>query len=418
MTSNIGLVLVSALAACLFFYPRVLHSRPWRATVTPLASIIGSGFLVVAPILAGTFGNAAWMAMLALCAIGYLYGAVIRYNIRYVEPRLSGLPKAGALIERASDFMLSLAYFVSVAYYLNLFAAFGLRIFGVESRFAIQAVATAAIAGAGLLGLSGGLRALERFEVGAVGLKLSIISGLVVVLVFFAAGTPRAGPPPAVEQGFTSLQVLLGLVILVQGFETSRYLGNEYDSETRIRTMRHAQWISSAIYIIFVSLVTFLFQEDLPATGGETAIIDMLRPLGGAVAPLLIITALASQSSAAVADMNGAGGLLSETTKSRLSVNVGNLVTALMAIGITWSANIYEIIAYASKAFLGYYALQSVQAVRSSFERRQFGRALLFIAAALLAIAAIALGKPAAAQGENARQLRPGALVSAFGRTA
>ena len=95
--------------------------------------------------------------------------------------------------------------------------------------------------------------------------------------------------------------------------------------------------------------------------------------------------------------MNGAGGLLSETTKSRLSVNAGNLATALVAIGITWSANIYEIIAYASKAFLGYYALQSVQAVRSSIEHRQFGRALFFAVAVLLAIAAIVLGTPAAA---------------------
>lgn len=397
MNSNMGLVLVSALAACLFFYPRVLHSRPWRATVTPLASIIGSGFLVVGPILASTFGHAAWMAMLALCAIGYLYGAVIRHNIRYVEPRLGTLPKTGVLVERASDFTLSLAYFVSVAYYLNLFAAFGLRIFGVESRLAIQVVATVAIAGAGLLGLTGGLRALERFEVGAVGLKLSVISGLIVVLVFLAAGAHGASPSVEAPQGFASIQVLLGLVILVQGFETSRYLGHEYDGATRIRTMRHAQWISSVIYVVFVLLVTFLFHESLPMTGGETAIIDMLRPVGGAVAPLLIVAALASQSSAAVADMNGAGGLLSETTKSRLSVNAGNLATALVAIGITWSANIYEIIAYASKAFLGYYALQSVQAVRSSIEHRQFGRALLFAVAVLLAIAAIVLGTPAAA---------------------
>lgn len=397
MISNIGLVLVSALAVCLFFYPHVRQSRPWRATVTPLASIIGSGFLVVGPILASTFGKMAWMAMFALCAIGYLYGAVMRHNIRYVEPRLNVLSKTGALIERASDFMLSLAYFVSVAYYLNLFAAFGLRIVGVESRFAIQVVATTAIAGAGLLGLTGGLRALERFEVVAVGLKLSVISGLIVVLAFMAASTPGGTSAAEVPRGFASVQVLLGLVILVQGFETSRYLGNEYDSETRIRTMRRAQWISSAIYIAFVFLVTLLFQERLPATGGETAIIDMLRPVGDAVAPLLIVAALASQSSAAVADMNGAGGLLAETTKKRLSVNLGNVVTALAAIAITWSANIYEIIAYASKAFLGYYALQSVQAARCSIERRRFGQASLFAVAAVLAVAAIVFGEAVAA---------------------
>ncbi len=364
--------------------------------MTPLASIIGSGFLVVGPILADSFGNAAWIAMIALCALGYIYGAVIRHNIRYIEPNLGELPNVQALIERASDFALSLSYFVSVAYYLNLFAAFGLRIVNIEDRVAVQIVASAAIAVVGIIGLKGGLRALERLEVGAVGLKLSVISGLLAALILYSLNSHRPILHVQTQWSLASIQILLGLVILVQGFETSRYLGAEHDAMTRIRSMRFAQWISTAIYIGFVFLVTHLFRDGVRVQGGETAIIDMIAPIGAASTPLLITAALASQSSAAVADMNGASGLLVESTRSRLSVNAGNLATALVAIGVTWSGSIYEIIMYASKAFVGYYALQSVQALLTSLKARRFGEASLFLLAALLAVAVVVLGKPAA----------------------
>ena len=115
------------------------------------------------------------------------------------------------------------------------------------------------------------------------------------------------------------------------------------------------------------------------------------------ISVLIIIAALASQSSAAVADLNGAGGLLSESLGKRFTVRMGNLLTALVAIAITWSANIYEIITYASKAFIAYYALQAIQATLASVRHGHHARALLFATGILLAIAAIVIGKPAAA---------------------
>ena len=125
---------------------------------------------------------------------------------------------------------------------------------------------------------------------------------------------------PALEhaRGTHELRILLGLVILVQGFETSRYLGSAYDARTRVRTMRWAQWLSTAIYLAFMLLITRYFSGDLAPEGGETAIIDMLAPLGALVMPVIIIMALASQLSAAVADTSGAGGLISESTGKRV----------------------------------------------------------------------------------------------------
>jgi len=382
----------------ILFSPHLLNSRRWRATVTPLASIIGSGFLVAGPILAHAAGNLAWFGMLALCGTAALFGSAIRHNIQHVEAELADHPPAVvARLERMSSIALSIAYFVSIAYYLNLFAAFGLRLADITASVWVRAASSMVIGALGAVGAFGGLRALERLEVGAVGLKLAVIGGLFVALLLASAidishGKFEWGALPHTH-GTTELRILLGLVILVQGFETSRYLGEEYDRATRVRTMRWAQLISTAIYLAFILLVTRYFGGDLPAQSGETAIIDMLRPVGIAIGPMLILIALASQLSAAVADMNGAGGLLSESSGGRISPNIGHLTAAVVAIGITWAANIYEIIAYASRAFVAYYALQSAQAMLSAWGARQWRRAALFACAILLAVVIIVFAK-------------------------
>ena len=400
--TNIALIATAVVLCGLFFHPKLTGAPMWRATVTPLASIIGSGFLVVGPILADVAGTQAWIAMLALCGIAYLFGSAIRHNIAHVEPCLAKHPPTQvAVLERASELALSLAYFVSVAYYLNLFAAFGLRIIGVIDPFWIRIASSTVIACIGILGLMGGLLALERLTVRAVGLKLALIGGLLVALLIANATALSTGsldwPELNHPRGIRELSVLLGLVILVQGFETSRYLGSVYDSATRIRTMRWAQWLSTGIYLSFILLITPYFTSKLPPHGGETAIIDMLRPIGMAMAPVVIMAALASQLSAAVADMNGASGLLSETFERRFGPNLGNGVTALVAIAITWSANIYEIITYASKVFVAYYGIQSLQATLSAIRSKRPALALTYATAALIALIVFIFATPAEA---------------------
>jgi hypothetical protein len=49
--NNIVILCVALLAATILLSKRIRTSRSWIATVTPLASIIGSGFLVVVPLL-------------------------------------------------------------------------------------------------------------------------------------------------------------------------------------------------------------------------------------------------------------------------------------------------------------------------------------------------------------------------------
>ena len=225
-----------------------------------------------------------------------------------------------------------------------------------------------------------------------------ITAAMAVFIATAVLGGDFALPALDHATGTRELAILLGLIILVQGFETSRYLGDAYDRETRIRTMRSAQFISTGIYVGFVLLATPFFTDLAPATGKETAIIDMLAPISLAVAPLVIAVALASQLSAAVADLNGAGGLLSAASNGRVALGAGYLATTIFAIAITWAANIYEIIVYASKAFVIYYGLQCLQAFLGAWSddsAMRIARLALFGLGIVIALAVLFLGIPA-----------------------
>jgi len=75
------------------------------ATATPLASIFGSGFLVIVPVLNGAVGSYAWLAMACVCGLAYAMGSVIRFNIRNAEPLMEDgtAPHRALMLERTSD---------------------------------------------------------------------------------------------------------------------------------------------------------------------------------------------------------------------------------------------------------------------------------------------------------------------------
>ena len=79
---------------------------------------------------------------------------------------------------------------------------------------------------------------------------------------------------------------------------------------------------------------------------------------------MLTIAAVMSQFSASVADTLGAGGLVREQSRGRVSPGTGYLVATGCAIALVWSANLFEIIAYASRAFAVYYLAQTILALR------------------------------------------------------
>jgi len=332
--------------------------------VTPLASIMGSGFLVSAPLLGGIVGNLAVVCMALLLVLAYAVGGAIRFNIRHFEPIENdghGLAQTIAFLSRV---VLAGAYFISVTYYLQLLAAFLLNAVGIQSPLAAHSITTSLLLIIGGIGIWRGLGMLEGLEKYAVALNLGMIGALLVGLSVYNVNLLLGGswswPNVSSVVDFHDVRVLLGLLIVVQGFETSRYLGDEHPAEQRIRTMRAAQLLSAAIYLVFIGLATVLFHDGLGAD--VTAIVSMTKPVAIVLPLLLSIAAIGSQFSAAVADNEGAGGLIEDITHHKLPMRYAYLLILLVTVALTWETDVNGIIAYASRAFALFYMLQCVVA--------------------------------------------------------
>ena len=389
-------VLAAAVATgAALLYPRLANAPLWRAAITPLASIIGGGFLVLGPLLTTMFGGWAPAAMAALCAAAWAFGGAIRYNIAAIDADDGARSPAVAGIEQAASGALAFAYVISVAYYLNLFGAFGLSLTPFADPLNARILTSVVFALILAVGWRWGFHALERLEQISVGLKLAIIMGLLVGLALYAARqTPPSAPGPAAEHGWAIATTLFGLIVTVQGFETARYLGRSYDGPTRIRAMRLAQALSTAIYLIYIGLLAYAFTPDGGAVS-ETAIIGMMAQVAPILPALLVLAALSAQFSAAAADTSGCGGLIAELSRDRITPRRAYALLTAAGLGFTWGADVFEIIAYASRAFAAYYALQALIAAMTASRRGDWPRAAGFGLLVALGAAIAMLGSPA-----------------------
>lgn len=354
------IVVAFALAGYLAFSRRLANSLSWKATITPLASIMGSGFLISAPLLGGIVGNLAVVYMGLLLALAYLVGGAIRFNIRHFEPIENKNHGPAQDIAFLSRIVLVGAYFISVTYYLELLAAFLLQAFGIYGQVAANSITTLLLLTICSIGMWRGLKELEVVEKYAVAVNLGMIGALLVGLAIYNARLVFDGtwalPSVSSSVDLHDLRVLVGLLIVVQGFETSRYLGDEHPAEQRIATMHTAQIVSTVIYLLFIALATVLFHENLGAD--VTAIIGMTKTVAVVLPILITVAAIGSQFSAAVADNEGAGGLIEDITQHKVTVRYAYLLILMVTVVLVWSANVNEIITYASRAFALYYTLQ------------------------------------------------------------
>ena len=170
-TLDIVLVLVLIMAFVILVCRPVRNNRNWSVTVTPLASIIGSGFLVSVPLLVGAIGLWAVVAVVGLTVVSFLIGGAIRYNIRFGEPVIESARAGHAIrsIEGLSRLVLAGAYFIAVAYYLVLLAAFGMKFLGWHEPVLgkIAALLISGICGVGAFKGLGGVERIEKFTVSA-----------------------------------------------------------------------------------------------------------------------------------------------------------------------------------------------------------------------------------------------------------
>lgn len=394
--STVVIIGVGLAALGVFLTPAARASEAWRATRTPLASIIGSGFLVLGPLLVREYGRLAPLVMVGLCAVAYAFGDALRYNIRFGEPRDGAPGPTVHRLEALGSAVLAGAYVVSVCYYLNLLGSFAVSLTPWDSQVNARIVSSAVLGMIGGVGVVKGLEELEALEGVAVTLKLSIIASLLAGMALFLGSQVTEGslpthPDPAL--GAHSLFLAFGLVICVQGFETSRYLGDEYSSELRVNTMRWAQLGSGVLYVVYVAFITASFRgSELSTT--ETAIIDLTEVMNPVLPYLLVVAALAAQFSAAVADTVGCGGLVNELSGQRLPAWAGYVGVAAGGLALTWTADVFLIIAYASRAFALYYAVQAGIAAVVARQRGSW-RWLGYAALAALGLAMMVLGIPA-----------------------
>ena len=157
-----------------------------------------------------------------------------------------------------------------------------------------------------------------------------------------------------------------------------------------------AQGISSVIYLAFIALLTpFLAQAS--RSEGVAGIVDIM----GLVAPILVVFvlvgAVASQLSAAIADSIGAGGLLIEVSQRRLGVRGAFIASSVLSIAIVWLTDPFQVVALASRAFALFYAMQAGLAMWASFRTGAGGWMARtgFILIGLICLAAAAAGAPA-----------------------
>lgn len=147
----------------------------------PLASIFGSGFLVIVPVLASSVGPYSLLAMVVVAFVAFQAGAVVRNNILYAEPVLeAGENRITLALERLSSLALVAAYIVSVCLYVHILSSFVLGAFDMDSDFNKSLLTSLVIGVITVIGVMGGLKPLEKVENWALSLTLAILALLLV----------------------------------------------------------------------------------------------------------------------------------------------------------------------------------------------------------------------------------------------
>lgn len=350
------------------------------AMSTPLASIFGSGFLVVVPILASAVGPYAIIAMVAVAFIAFQVGSIVRHNILCAEPvLLKGDKRFTVITEQLSDLALVAAYVVSVCLYIHILSTFVLANFGSDTDLNNSILTTTIIGIITIIGLFGGLKPLEKLEQWA--LYITIVILFILLIMFgiydvnqFVEQRHFSLPEMPARSAWEIITIVAGTLIVVQGFETTRYMGEHFDSATRIRASRWSQYFSLSVYVLFVSLaqpIVFVLNGNYAGNSLITlaATASLLLPI-----PLIIAASL-SQFSAAVADTLAAAANMKEASHKRISARWGYLLVGISAMALAWSGSTFEIITLASRAFAFYYLLQCIVAFtvcRSHRERIRF----------------------------------------------
>lgn len=220
---NITLVLIALATMFFLLRPRFRDNEHWQATLTPLSSIIGSGFLVMAPLLASVVGILSPLAVLGIVLLAYGIGTVVRFNILHVEPRIKcgELCRTTQQVEYLGNIALCLAYMVAVAFYLSLLSSFVMNYFGFSDITLERWLTTSIIIIIAVVGYFKGLGGLEKMESISMTVQLSIVAALLFGLFVFGFNFLESGKELSFDyherEWPTQIRILAGALLVVQG---------------------------------------------------------------------------------------------------------------------------------------------------------------------------------------------------------
>lgn len=356
-----GITIAMRLRAILPGQQRADRGTLLKASVTPLASIFGSGFLIVVPVLEGSFGLAALPAMAIVCVVAYLVGTAVRHNISH-----DGDKPSGRLVPWSSA-SIAVAYTISVGLYLQIMATYALDSAGgsIDPRV-VSSATVVLIVFVGIVRGFSGLELVERIALAVTAVMIIVMIAVFAVKLAAAGGAPVAWSDATSQSPLHAARLLGGVLICVQGFETTRFLSERYSCDARVRASRWAQLISSVVYLAFVLVCAPLLATNVQGAPAE----DGLLQLAHAIVPWLVlpivVTAVFSQLSAAVADLETAVGNVTELSHERVRSLVSYLVLGALAIAVVWIFSTLALVAVASRAFAAFYLLQCVRAAASA----------------------------------------------------
>jgi len=357
--------------AYILYRPRVQRSSAYQATVVPLANIMDVGFILFAPAIVLLAGFRAPLFMLGICLVAIAAGFAIAYNIRHYEP-IAGQGGAPDGFEEASEWALLGASMVNIAYYTIVLIALVMLPFGSTDPTVRGWVGAAVLVVVIAVGVGGGMDWLNRQGDRTTAFNLAAVLGIVAAFVVFNVQDLIGGRwdiGESTTMGTDDIRKMIGLFAIVQGFEASRYIGVRFGSELRVTTMRVAQVISAAVFVVFVLALLAAFLPPIGVADGA-AILEAADDVGGAPLPwLLLLAAIGSQTSAIIGATSSRSDMLVERKVPRrwsFPIILVPAVLMVLFVDLNVAVNL------ASRVFAAFFTIQASLALLLAYRNRRW----------------------------------------------
>lgn len=390
---GLGFVTIIGLAFALY-RPRVQASSTYQATVVPLANIMDVGFILFSPAIVLLVGFRAPFFMLGICLVAIAAGTVIAYNIRHYEP-IAGRGGVPDWIANVAQWSLLGASTVNIAYYTIVLVTLMLLPFEANTTDRRTLIGVILLGTLVLIGMRGGMDALNRVGDRTTAFNLAAVIGIVVTFIVANAqealgGRWDLGPSP--DLGTEEIRKMIGLFAIVQGFEASRYIGVRFAAEQRVSTMRVAQAVSTVVFVVFMVTLLLAFLPpvpDLPTDG--RAIFAVSGLIGGLLPWLLLLAALGSQTSAIIGATSSRSDMLVNKRFPRRTTFPMILVPAILVV-IFVDLNVA--VNLASRVFAAFFTIQASLAVLLARRHENLLAAIGFAGVGLMMLTILFFGLP------------------------